>query len=170
MLTEAQIRQGLDTRLEKYAGRSLFERFALFMGMAQLLELGLKGLLSRHYGVDIDSLERWTLGQVKEALKDKGLRSDFIALLESVVGYRNHMAHSFMADAFITRELFDGRETRFATRELDKGIYELEQLLFLFEWTEENNAWGEYLPNKSINRTRQSEPDISNVSHVSCTP
>jgi hypothetical protein len=64
MLTEAEIRQGVDVRLEKYKGRSLFERFALFMGMAQLLELGLKRLLSRRYGVDIDSLERWTLGQV----------------------------------------------------------------------------------------------------------
>jgi hypothetical protein len=53
------------------------------------------------------------------------------------------MAHSFIADAFITREMFGGRETRFETRELDKGTYELEQLLFLFEWTEENNAWGE---------------------------
>ncbi len=143
MLTEVEIRRGVDARLEKYKSRSLFERFALFMGMAQLLELGLKQLLSRRYSVDMDSLERLTLGQVKGALKDRGLRPDFIAFLEGVVGYRNHMAHSFMADAFITRELFGGMETRFETRELDKGIYELEQLLLLFEWAEENNAWGE---------------------------
>lgn len=51
------------------------------------------------------------------------------------------MAHSFMADAFITRELF-GTRTRFESRELEKGIYELEQLFVLFEWTEANNVWG----------------------------
>lgn len=142
MLTEAEIRQGVEARLKKYEGRSLFERFALFMGMAQLLELGLKNLLSRRYGVDVDSLERWTLGQVKGALKDRGLRPDFIAYLDSVVDYRNHMAHSFMADAFITREMLGERETRFEIRALDKGTYELEQLLLFFEWTEENEAWG----------------------------
>ena len=69
MLTEAEIRQGVDVRLEKYKGRSLFERFALFMGMAQLLELGLKRLLSRRYDVDIDSLERWDSGPSKRITK-----------------------------------------------------------------------------------------------------
>jgi hypothetical protein len=142
MLNEAAIRAAVDARLEKYRGLGVLEQFALFMGMAQLMELALKSLLSRRYAVNLDSLERWTLGQVKGALKDRGLRPDFIAFLESVVGYRNHMAHNFMADAFITRELFSGRETRFETRELDKGIYELEQLFVLFEWTEARNAWG----------------------------
>lgn len=142
MLTQAEIREGVEVRLKKYEGRSIFERFALFMGMAQLLELGLKNLLGRRYGVDMDSLERWTLGQVKGALRDRGLRPDFIAFLDSVVDYRNQMAHSFMADLFITREMFGGQENWFESRELDKGIYELEQLLMFFEWAEQNDAWG----------------------------
>ena len=33
-------------------------------------------------------------------------------------------------------------DARFEIRELQKGIYELEQLWFLYEWTEEQNAWG----------------------------
>lgn len=145
MLSNADLRKGIDARLEKYRGRSLFERFALFMGMAQLLELSLKNFLSRRYGVAPETLENATLGQVKGQLKNHGLRQDFIAYLESVVGYRNHMAHKFMADAFITRDLY-GKETRFETTELDKGICELEQLLLFFEWTEEHNAWGDDVP------------------------
>lgn len=143
MLTEAEILQGVNKRLKKYEGHNLFERFALFMGMAQLLELGLKKLLSRRYDMDIDSLEQWTLGRVKGELRNRGLRPDFVTYLDSVVNYRNHMAHSFIADALITREMFEGRESRFESRELDRGTYELEHLLLLFEWTEENNAWGE---------------------------
>ena len=142
ILTHAEIQAAVGARLEKYRGRSVLEQFALFMGMAQLMELALKSFYSRRYGVDVDSLERWNLGQGKGALRDRGLRPDFVAYLESVVDYRNHMAHSFMADAFITRELFQ-RETRFESRELDKGIYELEQLFVLFEWTEVNQAWGQ---------------------------
>jgi hypothetical protein len=141
MLTDTEIRAAVVARIQKY--RSLLERFALFMGMAQLLELSLKGLLNRRYNVELESMERWTLGQVKGALNDRGLRPDFITLLEGVVEYRNHMAHCFMVDAFMTRELMGGRETRFEARHLDKAIYEVEQLLFLFEWTDANEAWGD---------------------------
>lgn len=140
-MTEAEIRDAVGARLEKYRGRSLLEQFALFMGMAQLMELALKNFYSRRYSVELESLERWTLGQVKGALRDRGFRPDFVAYLENVVGYRNHMAHAFMADAFISRELFRAA-TRFESRELEKGIYELEQIFVLFEWTEVNNAWG----------------------------
>ena len=59
------------------------------------------------------------------------------------------MSHSFMADIFITRELFAGAETRFETSALEKGIYELEQLLLLFEWTEEHDAWGDISPRRT---------------------
>lgn len=142
VLTHAEIQAAVDARLDKYRGRSVLEQFALFMGMAQLMEFALKSFYSRRYGVDLESLDRWTLGQVKGALRDRGLRPDFIAYLASVIDYRNHMAHSFMADAFITRELFQ-RQTRFESRELDRGIYELEQLFVLFEWTEAHQAWGQ---------------------------
>jgi len=140
-LTRAEIDAAVFARLEKYKTRGVFEQFALFMGMAQLLELTLKSFYARRYGVEVDSIERWTLGQVKNALRDRGLRPDFLDFLASVVNYRNRMAHSFMADMFLMREVF-GKETRFETRELEKGIYELEQLFVLFEWSEEHDAWG----------------------------
>jgi len=140
MFDEAAIRAAMDAHLEKYKGLGTFERFAMFMGVVQLLELGLKNLLIRRFGVDPDTLETATLGQVKGRLKDNGVRPDFIALLENVVARRNHMAHRFMADAALTRALF-GKETRFDTAELDKGILELTNLAVVFEWTEANDAW-----------------------------
>jgi hypothetical protein len=33
-------------------------------------------------------------------------------------------------------------KARFERRELEKGIYELEQLWLLFEWTEAHGGWG----------------------------
>jgi hypothetical protein len=142
-LTADEIREAVFQRMEKYRGRNLLEHFGLFMGLAQLLELALKDLLHRRYGLELESMERWTLGQVAGALRDGHLRPDFLHLLGSVVQYRNHVAHSVLADAVVLRDLYQGRQTRFETRDLDRGTYELEQLWFLFEWTEEHDAWGE---------------------------
>jgi hypothetical protein len=104
--------------------------------------LSLKGLLHRRYGVELEDMERWTMGQVAGALRERGLRPDFLQVLSSVVQYRNHIAHSLLADAAILRELFQGRPTRFEVRDLERGTYELEQVCLLFEWTEEHDAWG----------------------------
>ena len=113
----------------------------MFMGLAQTLEISLKQLLHRRYGVELESLENASLGQVKGQLRDRGLRPDFVGLLHSVVGYRNHIAHSLLANQIMLQSLGVGN-ARFERRELEKGIFELEQLWFLFEWTEEHDAWG----------------------------
>ncbi|WP_447600552.1 hypothetical protein [Nitrospira sp. Nam80] len=140
-LTHKQIQAEVLKRLEKYKKLNFFEQFAMFMGLAQVFEISLKQLLHRRYGVEFEKLERATLGQVTGQLRDRGLRPDFIALLESVVGYRNHIAHSLLANQIMLQSLGAG-DARFERRELEKGIFELEQLWFLFEWTEEPNAWG----------------------------
>lgn len=140
-LTQEQIQAEVRKRLEKYKNLNFFEHFAMFMGLAQAFEISLKQLLHRRYGVELENLERATLGQVTGQLRDRGLRPDFIELLDSVVGYRNHIAHSLLANQILLQSLGAG-DARFERRELDKGIFELEQLWFLFEWTEEHNAWG----------------------------
>ena len=140
-LDAKQIRDCVAARLDKYRGRNLLERFAMFMGMAQLLELTLKGLLHRRYGLDPDSMERWTLGRVANALKERQLRVDFTTLLDSVVDYRNHIAHELLVNELLLQDLTGGKETRLESRHLDKGIYELEQLMFLYEWTDERGGW-----------------------------
>ena len=140
-LTQEQIQSEVLQRLKRYEGLNFFEQFAMFMGVAQVLEISLKQFLYRRYAVDFESLERSTLGQVASQLRDCGLRPDFLTLLDSVISYRNHIAHSLLANQIMLQSLGAGG-ARFEQRELEKGIYELEQLWFLFEWTEEHDAWG----------------------------
>ncbi|WP_159082161.1 hypothetical protein [Rhodanobacter thiooxydans] len=140
-LSHAQIQAEVWKRLEKYKALNFFEQFAMFMGLAQAFEISLKQLLHRKYGVEFESLERTTLGQAAHQLKDRGLRPDFCALLDSVVSYRNHIAHSLLANQIMLQSLGVG-DACFEHRELEKGIFELEQLWLLFEWTEKPNAWG----------------------------
>ena len=140
-LSSEQIQTEVKRRLEKYEKLNFFEQFAMFMGVVQVFEISLKQLLHRKYEVAFENIEHATLGQVAGQLRDRGLREDFMVLLDSVVSYRNHIAHSLLANQIMLQSLGSG-EARFERRELEKGIYELEQLWFLFEWTEENNAWG----------------------------
>jgi hypothetical protein len=65
----------------------------MFMGNAQLVEMALKNLLMTKYDYSEQKIERWTLGRLVKELKTLGLRSDFIALLEELTHYRNHIAH-----------------------------------------------------------------------------
>jgi hypothetical protein len=143
MLDREQIAAAVGRRLEKYRERSFLEQFGMFMGVAQLLELSLKGLLHRRYGLALEDMERWTMGQVAGALRQRGLRPDFLQLLDSVVQYRNYAAHSLLANEAMLRDLLNGRQTRLELRQLQKGTYEIEQLCFLFDWTEEHNAWAQ---------------------------
>ena len=140
-LTAAEIEAAVHERLKRYDSLNFFEQFAMFMGIAQLLEISLKQLLHRKYAVRFENIERWTLGQVARSLKEHGLRADFTSLLDEVVKHRNHLAHSLLASQMMLESLGAG-DARFEIRELQKGIYELEQLWFLYEWTEEQNAWG----------------------------
>ena len=140
-MTREEIQAGVRDRLARYKNLNLLERYAMFMGAAQILEFSLKGLLHRKYGVDPEDMERWTLGRTSSELENRGLRGDFIAYLKSVVGYRNHIAHEFLANEIMLRSLLGGDSGRLEVRELDKGIYELEQLMFLQSWCEAHNAW-----------------------------
>lgn len=139
-LTQDQIKEMVSARLTEYEDMSPLEQYAMFMGKAQVLEFGLKGLLHRRYNVPLDSMERWTLGKTKEELKSKGLRADFIAYLELVVQHRNDMAHAFLLDLAITRSLaaFSDRKL---FGDLFRASYELEQVMIFYDWCEENNGW-----------------------------
>jgi hypothetical protein len=135
------IRRELSSRLKKYERLNSLEQFAMFMGSAQILEFGLKNLLVLRYKYDLEQIQTWTLGTTTRALERCGVRTDFIALLKSVVGYRNHIAHELLANEAMLRSILGGDAGRLEMRELEKGIYELEQILFLHDWCEEHNAW-----------------------------
>ena len=136
-----EIKKQVGKRLEKYKKLNFLEQYAMFMGTAQVLEFGLKKLLCRKYGYDLEKLERWTLGSTKNALQQCGLRTDFILLLKSVVKYRNHMAHELLVNDAMLKAILGGDSGTLETRELSKGIYELEQLVFLHDLCEEHDAW-----------------------------
>ncbi|MFC1814184.1 hypothetical protein ACFL03_15980 [Thermodesulfobacteriota bacterium] len=139
-LSGDQIKTKVHAKLEEYKELSVLEQYAMFMGKAQILEFGLKGLLTRKYGVPYDDMEKWTLGKTKNELKDRGLSPDFIKLLESVVDYRNNMAHEFLVNNAITQSIANFSERKLYG-DLFRALYELEQIIILYDWCEENNGW-----------------------------
>lgn len=140
-LTAEEIQAEVVQRLKRYEKLNFLEQFAMFMGISQIVESNLRQLLNRKFGVEFEDMERLSLGQVAYSLKQHALRKDFTTLLDSVVKYRNHIAHSLLANQITLHSLGAGN-AGFEVKTLQKGIYELEQLWFLYEWTEEHNAWG----------------------------
>lgn len=143
-LSGEEIKERVLKKLDEYEGLSHLENYAMFMGKAQLLEMALKTLLTRKYNVPEESMERWTLGRVKNELRDKGLRPDFIAYLERVVDHRNYIAHEFLANNAITQSI-----ANFSDRKLYGDLFratcELEQIIILYDWYEEHNGWDQNL-------------------------
>jgi hypothetical protein len=135
-----QILREASKRLKKYEKLNFLEQFAMFIGSAQVLELGLKHLLARRYNYDLEQLERWTLGRTANELKKCGVREDFLFLLESVVQYRNYITHELLVNDAMIKALV-GKSGRMERRHLEKGIFELEQIMFLHDWIEEYGAW-----------------------------
>jgi hypothetical protein len=139
-LSEEEIRDMISEKLEGYKKLSFLEQYAMFMGKAQILEFGLKSLLSNKYEIESEEMERWTLGKLKNELAQKGLRSDFIALLDSLVQSRNYIAHELLANNALLNSLVE-LSPRIEGRELWKATYELEQIIILHDWCVEHNAW-----------------------------
>ncbi|MFG0323708.1 hypothetical protein ACF8EF_15425 [Pseudomonas sp. zjy_15] len=139
-LSKKEIQEKVFAKLDEQKGLSFLEQYAMYMGKAQLLEFGLKGLLHRRYQAPLEAMERWTLGRTKNELDAKGVRKDFIALLESVVAYRNDMAHEFLLNCAVMNSLgdFSGKGQ---AGDLFRASYELEQIIILHDWCEEHDAW-----------------------------
>lgn len=144
-ITRDEMWRQTEKRAEKYKKLNSFEQFAMYMGVAQLLELSLKNLLSEKYNYDLDKLEKWTLGRTARELEKNGLRTDFIILLKSVVETRNYIAHELLANEIVYLSfLKDSIPENYYSKEersLHKAIYQLEQLIVIFNWTQENEGW-----------------------------
>ncbi len=143
-LTREEIQAGTQNGAKKYENLDFLGKYAMYMGVAQILEFGLKKLHQEKYGNTLEEMERWTLGKTKNELAAKGLRPDFINFLESVVEYRNYIAHEILANFALMKSVIDNIETNQYSKDertLDKAILELEQIIFLFDWTNQNNAW-----------------------------
>ncbi|MDK7584512.1 hypothetical protein QP575_01680 [Alcaligenes faecalis subsp. phenolicus] len=139
-LSREQIENQILAKLDLYKERSVLEQYALFMGKAQILEFGLKGLLVRKFNVPLEDMELWTLGRTKNELRQRGLRPDFICFLGGVVDHRNKMAHEFLVNVEIARSISNFSERKLYG-DLFHAIYEIERIIILHDWCEENDAW-----------------------------
>ena len=140
-LERHEIIDAVSHRLEKYKNLNSLEFYSMFMGKAQVLEFGLKNILVQRYGYDPKKIQRWTLGTVRKELEKSGLRSDFISLLKSVVEYRNYIAHEMLVNQSIIRSISEGDCFTSDQRYLEKGMFELEQIIFLHDMCEEHGSW-----------------------------
>ena len=139
-LSGDQIKKDVFEKLAQYKDRSVLEQYAIFMGKAQILEFGLKGLLARKFNDPLEDMELWTLGRTRTELRQRGLRSDFIRFLDSVVDHRNNMAHEFLVNTEIIRSIANFSERKLYG-DLFRALYEIEQVIILHDWCEENNGW-----------------------------
>ena len=139
-LSGDQIKKDVFEKLAQYKDRSVLEQYAIFMGKAQILEFGLKGLLARKFNVPLEDMELWTLGRTRTELRQRGLRSDCIRFLDSVVDHRNNMAHEFLVNTEIIRSIANFSERKLYG-DLFRALYEIEQVIILHDWCEENNGW-----------------------------
>ena len=140
-LDPTELERRINENLRSYEGRSAFECFALVMGKAQILEFGLKNLLSRECGAQPDEMERWTLGTVARELEKRGFRADYVERLREFVKHRNYMAHEMLANNAIFRVLAPSMSERFEFKQLHGPAHELELLLIVHDWIEEHRAW-----------------------------
>ena len=139
-----EIRQLCSQRLEKYDGKSLIEKYALYMGMVQILELQMKQIIYSQFDYksegQLEKLEKMTLGGAVKILKKKvRVRLDLIELLENTRDNRNNMAHSFLVDSMISKSLGFSMES-IEVRQLDKYIRELENVILFWEWCVKHEA------------------------------
>lgn len=137
-----EIRQLSSQRLKKYDGKSLIEKYALYMGMVQILELQIKQIIYSQFGYDsedqLKNLEKMTFGQAV-GMVDKKVRPDLIDLLTNTKDNRNNMAHSFLVDTMISKSLGFSLES-IEVRQLDKYIRELENVILFWEWCVRHEA------------------------------
>ena len=137
------IAEELKKRMKKYASLNFLERYSMFIGLSQILEVTLKQVLNEECGIEWNRLERWSLGTALNSLKEGGLRSDLIDILENIKDKRNYIAHDLLFYEFTLNELVDSGENEYPKnhRVLDKAILELENLMIVIEIVNKHKTW-----------------------------
>jgi len=120
---------------------SFLERYAMFMGKAQIVEMGMKRVLRERYGVEEIALERMTLGQVVTRLEANGVRKDFIELLKILVTYRNDLAHNFLRGNATGKSLVGPEFEHLSEKQLRHALYSVEELIQVHDHLEEHGLW-----------------------------
>lgn len=137
-LTPSQLQKRIFKSLDQTNKLSMLERYAIFMGKAQLIELTLKNLLVQFYKVPEENLEKATLGRAISMLEQKKFRGDFVSLLWQLNEYRVEMAHEFLSSFAILNKLSDGKFSRLNTRSLDHALFKVEEVIHVYDFLAEN--------------------------------
>lgn len=102
--THEEIFKKVSNQLLAFNKLNFLERYAMFMGRAQLVELDLKHR-ALEKGFTLEEMDKWTLGTTIRKLESKGLRPDYVNLLEELLKYRNDMAHDFLVSDVLGKSL-----------------------------------------------------------------
>jgi len=113
----------------------------MFMGKAQIVEMGMKRLLRDRYGVEETALEKLTLGQAVTQLEAEGLRKDFIELLKTLVTYRNDLAHDFLRVDATGKSLVGPEFEHLSEKQLRYALYSVEEVIQVHDHLEEHGLW-----------------------------
>ena len=84
---------------------------------------------------------KWTLGRIARELEARGARKDYVDYLKDFVKERNYIAHEMLADNLIFKSVAGDISERFEFKQLQKPAFDLERLLIVYDWLEENKAW-----------------------------
>jgi len=119
--------------LESIDSLNILERYAYFLGKAQIIEFGLKKFLTERYNYQAEKLEKNTLGQLIYKMKEEGIRPDFTRLLEELLAYRNSMVHEFLNN-FVLIESIHPSSGRLVLKELNHALFKVEEITLVYDF------------------------------------
>ncbi|MCM4168064.1 hypothetical protein KCTC52924_03616 [Arenibacter antarcticus] len=67
-LDQKDIREGIHAGIKKYENLNLLEKYSMYMGVAQILEMQLKQLLVKDFREEFNNIEKWPLGRTLNKL------------------------------------------------------------------------------------------------------
>jgi hypothetical protein len=113
-LTGKQVHAIVVRRLRRIERLNFLESFAMFMGKAQLVELGLKNILTGKYGYDEERIESWSLGRVVKALRESGV-SQKLSGLKSLSRGQYLVEQAIVVHDFLVGGKVDANDGRAST-------------------------------------------------------
>lgn len=141
VLTPEVLSEKITTRLRDLDNATFLEKYAVFMGKAQIVEQELKGLLIRKYQFDEEDIDTRTLGWVIRKLKENNMRPDFISVLEDLLGHRNSLAHDFLSTIAMGVSIaVEGFQT-LSNKELRHALFSVEKAIQIYGFLSEHGSF-----------------------------
>ena len=139
VLTPKVLHKKMANNLSKLNKCSFLEKYAIFVGKVQLIELELKSLLINKFKYKEDELETRTLGWIIRELGKNGFRLDLIFLLEDLLKYRNSLAHEFLGLTAFGKKIAGDSFEILQYKELRYALRKVEEVICVYDWLKEND-------------------------------